>query len=50
MSRDDLPAVCMPGTHVRTLNGLCEIAGITPVVLGPQGQQRLAPIRERVSQ
>ena len=38
----------IPGDRVRCLNYLCEIAGVTPVVLGPQGQQRLAPIWEQV--
>lgn len=38
----------IPGDRVRALNWLCEISGITPVVLGPQGQKRSKPIWERV--
>ena len=37
-----------PGDLVRPLTYLCEIAGITPVVLGPEGAQRIPPIWERV--
>ena len=36
------------GDKVRALTQACEIAGITPVVLGPEGQDRIAPIWERV--
>jgi len=36
------------GDRVRQLTYLCEIAGIAPVVLGPEGKQRIAPIWERV--
>jgi len=36
------------GDRVRSLTYLCEIAGITPVVLGPEGADRIAPIWERV--
>jgi len=36
------------GDQVRALTYLCEIAGITPVVLGPEGNQRITPIWERV--
>jgi L-fucose/D-arabinose isomerase len=34
--------------RVRSLVYLCEMAGITPVVLGPEGEQRLPPIWEWV--
>lgn len=37
-----------PGDRVRSLVYLCEIAGITPVVLGPEGERRLPPIWELV--
>jgi L-fucose isomerase len=36
------------GDRVRALNYLCEIAGITPIIAGPEGKQRIAPIWERV--
>jgi L-fucose isomerase len=36
------------GNHLRSLVYLCEIAGITPVVLGDDGRSRIAPIWERV--
>lgn len=36
------------GDRVRPLVYLCEIAGITPVVLGPKGKERIPPIWERV--
>ncbi|MEA3407680.1 MAG: fucose isomerase [Chloroflexota bacterium] len=36
------------GDRVQALTYLCEIAGITPVVLGPEGDDRIAPIWERV--
>ncbi len=36
------------GDRVRALTYLCEIAGITPVVLGPEGRDRVPPIWERV--
>jgi L-fucose/D-arabinose isomerase len=36
------------GDHVQALVYLCEIAGITPVVLGKRGRERMAPIWERV--
>lgn len=36
------------GNAVRALTYFCEIAGITPVVLGPDGQSRIEPIWERV--
>jgi L-fucose isomerase len=38
----------LAGNHVRSLTYLCEIAGIVPVVLGEDGQKRIAPIWERV--
>ncbi|NPV80677.1 MAG: hypothetical protein HPY52_10440 [Firmicutes bacterium] len=37
------------GDRVRALTYLCEIAGITPVILGPRGRERLAPVWERVA-
>ncbi|MGQ9630571.1 MAG: L-fucose/L-arabinose isomerase family protein [bacterium] len=36
------------GNHIRELNYACEIAGIVPVVLGPEGKDRIPPIWERV--
>jgi L-fucose isomerase len=36
------------GDRVRALTYLCEIAGITPIVLGPEGADRLPPIWELV--
>ena len=36
------------GDYVRTLNYLCEIAGITPVILGPENAARPVPIWERI--
>lgn len=36
------------GDRVRALTYLCEIAGITPIVLGPEGADRLPPIWEWV--
>ena len=36
------------GDRVRTLTYLCEIAGITPIILGPRGKDRIPPIWERV--
>ncbi len=36
------------GDQVQALTYLCEIAGITPVVLGPEGAARSIPIWERV--
>ena len=36
------------GDYMRSLVYLCEISGITPVVLGPEGRDRTAPIWERV--
>ncbi len=36
------------GNTVRSLNYYCEIAGITPVILGGAGEKRIKPIWERV--
>ncbi|MGI5916839.1 MAG: L-fucose/L-arabinose isomerase family protein [Anaerolineae bacterium] len=36
------------GDRVAALTYLCEIAGITPIVLGPEGADRITPIWERV--
>jgi len=36
------------GDVVRALNYYCEIVGITPVILGPEGEKRTKPIWERV--
>jgi L-fucose/D-arabinose isomerase len=36
------------GDHVQSLVYLCEMAGVAPVVLGPRGKERVAPIWERV--
>ncbi|RKY00383.1 fucose isomerase [Candidatus Poribacteria bacterium] len=36
------------GDRVRMLTYLCEIAGITPIILGPRGKDRIPPIWERV--
>ena len=36
------------GDRVRALDYFCEMAGIAPVVLGPEGKERVAPIWERV--
>ena len=36
------------GDRVRALTYLCEIAGITPIILGPRAKERIAPIWERV--
>ena len=36
------------GDKVRALTYLCEITGITPIVLGPEGADRLPPIWELV--
>jgi L-fucose isomerase len=37
------------GNRLRSLTYLCEIAGIDPVILGPAGRERVAPIWERLS-
>ena len=36
------------GDRVRALNYFCEMSGIAPVILGPEGKDRDAPIWERV--
>jgi L-fucose isomerase len=36
------------GDKVAELNYYCEILGITPVILGPAGGERIKPIWERV--
>jgi len=36
------------GDYVQALTWYCEITGITPIVLGPRGKGRIAPIWERV--
>lgn len=36
------------GNIVRELNYFCEITGITPVILGRSGEQRIKPIWERI--
>jgi L-fucose isomerase len=38
----------MKGDYVRALTYFCEIAGIAPIILGPEGEERQAPIWERV--
>jgi L-fucose isomerase len=38
----------VPGDRVRCLVNLCEIAGIQPIVLGPRGKERIAPVWEIV--
>jgi L-fucose isomerase len=38
----------VPGDRVRALTYACEISGIAPVVLGSRGEERIAPIWERV--
>ena len=38
------------GNHVRALTYLCEMSGVEPVILGPEGQKRIPPIWERVKQ
>ncbi|MBI2842043.1 MAG: fucose isomerase [Armatimonadetes bacterium] len=37
-----------PGDLVNDLNYFCEITGITPIILGPAGENRVKPIWERV--
>jgi L-fucose isomerase len=37
------------GDHIRSLTWACEIAGITPVVLGDAGRERIAPLWERLN-
>jgi len=38
----------VPGDVVDSLTYLCEISGIAPVILGPRGAERIAPIWEHV--
>ncbi len=38
----------MIGDKVQALNYACEITGIVPVILGPEGKKRIAPVWERV--
>lgn len=40
--------LAVEGNRVQALNYLCEISGITPVILGNEGAKRAAPIWERV--
>jgi L-fucose isomerase len=37
------------GNVVRPLTYLCEIAGVTPIILGPESERRIPPIWERIS-
>ncbi|MEM2447762.1 MAG: fucose isomerase [Candidatus Bathyarchaeia archaeon] len=37
------------GNVVRPLIYLCEMAGVTPIVLGPESERRIPPIWERIS-
>jgi len=41
-------ALGVPGDRVRALTYLCEMAGVVPVILGPQGRDRVRPIWERL--
>jgi len=38
----------VPGDRVNALTMLCEMAGIQPIVLGPEGEQRARPVWEQV--
>jgi len=38
----------VPGNRVRALTYLCEMAGVTPIILGPDARSRVRPIWERV--
>lgn len=38
----------IPGDKVRALNYICEMTGVTPVILGATGMERIPPIWERV--
>ena len=40
--------LAVDGDHVQSLIFLCEISGITPVVLGSRGKGRISPIWERI--
>jgi len=37
------------GNVVRPLTYFCEIAGVTPIILGPESERRIPPIWERIS-
>ena len=37
------------GNVVRPLTYLCEIAGVTPIILGPESERRIPPIWEHIS-
>lgn len=37
------------GNVVRPLTYLCEIAGVTPIILGPESERRIPPVWERIS-
>jgi len=41
--------LAVAGDHVRSLTYLCEIAGIEPIILGPESRRRMIPIWERIS-
>lgn len=36
------------GNVVRPLTYLCEIAGVTPIILGPESERRIPPVWERI--
>jgi len=40
--------LAVEGDHVEALTLLCEIAGITPIILGERGKERIPPIWEQV--
>ena len=40
--------LAIPGNKVRALNYLCEITGISPIIIGKQGKNRLLPVWELV--
>ena len=46
--RDRGTVLGIAGDCVQALNYLCEITDITPVILGPEGAERVPPIWERV--
>ena len=39
----------VPGNRVRALTMMCEIAGISPVILGQDGKDRILPLWERLN-
>jgi len=41
--------LAVAGNHLRALVYLCEMAGVEPIILGPESQSRISPIWERVS-